>query len=59
MGALMKSALIKVDLDDITKVDFSYNDVTIWQDGSFVILRKDEVLKLAEIIESEKQKNEN
>lgn len=41
-------------LDSITTVEFSYNDLTIIQDGAIVVLDKDQLLHLAQLIQNER-----
>ena len=41
-------------LDSITKVEFSYKDITIYQEGALVVITKEEVLELAQLIQAEK-----
>ena len=50
----MKRLIHKKQLDPITSVEFSYKDVSIWQDGSLVVLTKDEVIEIAKLIEWER-----
>ena len=45
-------------LDKITKVEFSYKDVTIYQDGDLVVIDKDQILELAQLIQNERNDNE-
>lgn len=45
-------------LNKITQVKFSYNDVSIEQDGDLVVLDKDEILELAQLIFNERQDEE-
>lgn len=55
----MKRRMIHAkQLDKITKVDFSYNDVTIYQDGALVVLDKKQILTLAELICAEEHDDE-
>jgi hypothetical protein len=42
-------------LNRLTQVKFSYNDVSIEQDGDLVVLDKDEILELAQIITNERK----
>jgi hypothetical protein len=50
----MKKQLIhNKQLNKITAVKFSYNDVTITQDGHLVVLDKYEILELAQLITNE------
>ena len=51
----MKRLIHKKQLDKITSVEFSYNDVSIWQEGALVVLTKDEVLELAQLISNERR----
>lgn len=50
----MKRLIHKKQLDVITSVEFSYKDVTIMQDGSLVVLDKDQWLEIAQLIVNEK-----
>jgi hypothetical protein len=45
-------------LNKITQVKFSYNDVSIEQDGDLVVLDKDEILELAQLIVNERKDHE-
>ena len=45
-------------LDKITKVEFSYKDVTIYQDGDLVVVDKDQILELAQLIQNERNDKE-
>lgn len=45
-------------LDSITKVEFSYKDITIYQEGALVVITKDEVLELAQLIQAERHDQE-
>ena len=45
-------------LDKITKVEFSYKDVTIYQDGDLVVIDKDQILELAQLIQNERNDRE-
>lgn len=45
-------------LDSITKVEFSYKDITIYQEGALVVITKEEVLELAQLIQAEKHDQE-
>ena len=45
-------------LDKITKVEFSYKDVTIYQDGDLVVIDKDQILELAQLIQNERNDKE-
>jgi len=45
-------------LDKITKVEFSYQDVTIYQDGDLVVIDKDQILELAQLIQNERNDRE-
>ncbi len=49
----MKRLIHRKQLNKITSVDFSYNDVTITQDGALVVLDKEEILELALLISNE------
>jgi hypothetical protein len=40
-------------INKITKAEFSYEDVSIWQDGALVLLTKEEIVELAQIIVNE------
>lgn len=40
-------------LNKITQAKFSYNDVSIEQDGHLVVLDKEEILELAQLIVNE------
>lgn len=51
----MKRLIHKKQLDAITSVEFSYKDVSIWQEGALVVLTKDEVLEIAQLIENERK----
>jgi hypothetical protein len=50
----MKRLIHKKQLNIITSVEFSYKDVTILQEGSLVVLEKDEIIELARMIENER-----
>jgi hypothetical protein len=50
----MKRLIHKKQLNVITSVEFSYKDVTVLQEGSLVVLEKDEIIELARMIENEK-----
>ncbi len=41
----------KWQLDKITKIEFSKKDISIWQDNSLVMLGKEQVFELVELIE--------
>jgi hypothetical protein len=41
-------------LNKITAVKFSYEDVSIEQDGHLVVLDKDEIIEIARLIENER-----
>lgn len=41
----------KIKLDKITTVEFSHKDISIWQDGSLVVLDNEQVLELAKEIQ--------
>jgi hypothetical protein len=43
----------KKQINKITQVAFSYNDVVISQDGEMVVLDKAEILELAQLIKNE------
>lgn len=45
-------------LDRLTKVDFSYKDVIIYQDGDLVVIDKDQILELAQLIQNERNDQE-
>lgn len=45
-------------LNKLTSVKFSYNDVSIEQDGDLVVLDKDEILELAQLIVNERKDQE-
>jgi hypothetical protein len=45
-------------LNKITHVKFSYNDVSVEQDGDLVVLDKDEILELAQLIINERKDHE-
>lgn len=45
-------------INKITKVLFSYEDVSIEQDGALVVLDKDEIIEIARLIENERQDQE-
>lgn len=51
----MKRLIHKKQLDVITSVEFSYKDVTILQDGSLVVLDKDQWLEIAQLIVNERK----
>ncbi len=53
-----KRLIHKKQIDAITSIEFSYNDVSIWQDGALVVLTKEEVLKIAKLIEWERHDTE-
>jgi hypothetical protein len=50
----MKRLIHRKQLNKITSVEFSYNDVTITQDGALVVLDKDEILEIANLIVNER-----
>lgn len=54
----MKRIIHAKQLDKITSVEFSYNDLTIYQDGALIVLDKDQILELAQIIQNEKHDHE-
>lgn len=55
----MKKLLIHAKrLNILTQVKFSYNDVSIEQDGDLVVLDKDEILELAQLIVNERKDQE-
>jgi hypothetical protein len=54
----VKRMIHKKQIDNITSVEFHRNDLTILQDGSLVVLLKDDILRLAQLIENEKRDNE-
>ena len=59
MGTLNVRKLIhNKQLNAITSVEFSYNDLTILQDGHMILLEKDEVLELAQLIQNERKDQE-
>jgi hypothetical protein len=45
----------KKRINKITEAEFSYEDVSIWQDGALVLLTKVENVELAQIIVNEEQ----
>jgi hypothetical protein len=47
----------KIKLDKITTAEISYKDISIWQDGSLVILDKEQILELAQIIQKGEMAN--
>jgi hypothetical protein len=51
----MKRLIHKKQLNVITSVEFSYNDVTVTQDGALVVLDKDEILEIAQLIVNERK----
>lgn len=51
----MRRLIHKKQLDAITSVEFSYKDVSIWQEGALVVLTKDEVLEIAQLIANERK----
>lgn len=54
----MKRLIHRKQLDTITQVEFSYKDVTIYQEGSLVVLDKEHILELARLIDWERHDNE-
>lgn len=54
----MKRIIHKKQLNVITSVEFSYKDVSVMQEGSLVVLDKDEILEIARLIENERKDNE-
>jgi hypothetical protein len=55
----MKKLLIHAKrLNKLTQAKFSYNDVSIEQDGDLVVLDKDEILELAQLIINERKDQE-
>ena len=55
----MKQKIIHAkQLDSITKVEFSYEDITVYQEGALVVLTKDEILELAQLIQAERHDQE-
>jgi hypothetical protein len=54
----MKRLIHKKKLDTITSVEFSYKDVTIYQDGSLVVLDKEQILEIARLIDWERHDHE-
>jgi hypothetical protein len=51
----MKRLIHRKKLNVITSVEFSYKDVTVLQEGSLVVLDKDEILEIAQLIVNERQ----
>lgn len=50
----MKQRIIHAkQLDSITKVEFSYKDITIYQENALVLLTKDQIIELATLILAE------
>lgn len=45
----------EMELDIITRAEFSYKDVIVYQDGVFVVLRNEQILQLAEKIKDKKE----
>jgi hypothetical protein len=54
----MKRLIHKKKIDTITTVEFSYKDITIYQDGALVVLDKDHILELARLIDWERHDHE-
>jgi hypothetical protein len=51
-----KRLIHKKTINKITHAEFSYDDVSIWQEGSLVLLTKLEIVELAKlIVDEEKQ----
>jgi hypothetical protein len=50
----MKKLIHKKQINRMTSATFSYNDVVIVQEGEMVILEKDEILELAQLIQNER-----
>ena len=49
----MKRLIHKKRINKITEAEFSYEDVSIWQDGALVLLTKEEIVELAQMIVNE------
>ena len=45
----------KKTINKITHAEFSYEDVSIWQEGSLVLLTKLEIVELAQLIVNEEK----
>lgn len=43
----------KKTINKITTAEFSYEDVSLWQEGALVLLTKQEIVELAQIIVNE------
>jgi hypothetical protein len=53
-----KRIIHRKQLDKLTKAEFSYKDVTIYQDGDLVVIDKDQILELAQLIQNERNDQE-
>jgi hypothetical protein len=54
LSMIKKRLIHKKQLNKITFVKFSYEDVSIEQDGAIVVLDKDEIIEIARLIENER-----
>jgi hypothetical protein len=52
-GNVIRRIIHAKQLNKITAVQFSYKDLTITQDGALVVLDKNEILELAQLIKNE------
>jgi hypothetical protein len=50
-----KRLIHKKTINKITTAEFSYEDVSIWQEGSLVLLTKLEIVELAQLIVNEEK----
>jgi len=50
-----KRLIHKKTINKITHAEFSYEDVSIWQEGSLVLLTKLEIVELAQLIVNEEK----
>jgi hypothetical protein len=48
----------KKTINKITTAEFSYEDVSLWQEGALVLLTKLEILELAQLIMKEEKELE-
>jgi hypothetical protein len=50
-----KRLIHKKTINKITTAEFSYEDVSIWQEGALVLLTKLEIVELAQLIVNEEK----
>lgn len=54
----MQRLIHKKQLNNITAVEFTEKEIIIHQEADYVILYKDELLKIAQLLENEKRDQE-